>query len=85
MEEINIVDVPAKSNLGHMNLLLQVLAQSQPGGETSLGKAVQAAAAKVKRRGMIVLISDCFDNIENLMKALSFFRHHGHDVVVLQI
>ncbi|MEM7474339.1 MAG: vWA domain-containing protein, partial [Planctomycetota bacterium] len=77
--------IPPRSNFGHMNSILQVLAQSKPGGETSLGAAIQTASAKIKRRGMVILVSDCFDDVERLMKSLRYFRHQGHDVIVLQI
>ena len=78
-------NLPPRSNMGHMNLLLRVLAQSHPGGETSLGEALQRVASKVKRRGMLILISDCFDKIESLSKSLAYFRHQGHDVILFQI
>lgn len=77
--------LPARSNLGHLNAIYQTLVGAAPGGETALGDALQQAASKLKRRGLLVLISDCFDSVPSLMKALKFFRHRGHEVVVFQV
>jgi hypothetical protein len=34
---------------------------------------------------MLVLISDCFGDVESLMKSLAYFRHTGNEVVLFQV
>ena len=59
--------------------------RSVPGKETALHAALQQAADKLKRRGMLFLISDCFDDVAALLTALRYFRHTGSEVAVFQV
>lgn len=77
--------IPSRSRPGHLQAIFQTLVRSAPAGETSLGSALQQAAAKLQRRGLLILISDCFDQVESLLSALRYYRHGGQDVVVFQI
>ena len=77
--------IPPRSSQRHIRSIFETLVRSKPGGETSLGSALQQSTSKIKRRGVLVLISDCFDQIDRLISALRFFRHHGHDVIVLLV
>jgi hypothetical protein len=40
---------------------------------------------KIRRRGLLVLISDCFDEVDDLLRALSHFRHARNNVIVFQV
>jgi hypothetical protein len=42
-------------------------------------------ASQIRRRGLIVILSDCFDNLPELMKALRHFRHARHEVLLFHI
>jgi hypothetical protein len=53
-------------------------------GETQLPAALSALSNRLTRRGMVVLISDCFGDVAALRTALQQFRIRGHDVLVLQ-
>jgi uncharacterized protein (DUF58 family) len=65
--------------------LTSMLENCKPGGETSLGEVIESVISTIKRRSLIILISDCFDNIEKLNSALQQFRHARHEVIVLQV
>ncbi len=77
--------LPARSRPNHLQAIFEVLIQSAPGGETALHAALQQAASKLKRRGVLVLISDCFDDAQALLTALRYYRHAGSEVLVFQI
>ena len=77
--------IPPRSTPNQLQKIFATLVASKPGGETSLGEALQEASSKLKRRGLLVLISDCFDKVENLVPALNYFRHRGNEVVVFQV
>ena len=77
--------IPSRGKVNHLLALTECLVHSSPGGETQLSTTLRKVAEKLKRRGMLVLISDLFDDIDALMKSLSYFRHTGHDVVVFQV
>jgi len=77
--------IPPRSRPNHLQAIFQTLVQSAPGGETQLAAALQQASSKLRRRGVLVLISDCFDEAAALLSALRFFRHTGSEVVVFQV
>lgn len=65
--------------------LTSMLESCRPGGETSLSDVLQSVISSIKRRSLIILISDCFDDIDKLSSAFQQFRHARHEVVALQI
>jgi len=65
-----------------MARILDTLESTKPGGETDLGPVILRAADQVKRRGMIVILSDFLCDLDNLYEALGKLQHNGHEVVV---
>ena len=56
-----------------------------PAGETNVGKILEDIAGQVKRRGLIVLVSDLLDEPEAILKGLRQFRFKGNDVIVFHL
>ena len=54
-------------------------------GETQLDGPIAEASRRLTRRGMVILFSDCFGDIERLKSSLQLLRTRGHDVLVFQI
>ena len=77
--------IPPRGRPNHLQVLMQTLADSQCDGETSLGKVIQQAAPRLRGRGVVVLISDCFDDLPTLLKALTYFRLANNEVILFQI
>jgi len=77
--------IPPKATSKHLLTLLDTLEKTQPGGETSMAPIWHELAGQFKRRGMIVILSDCFDQIGPLMRALQHFRHKRHEVIIFHI
>ncbi|MDZ4849026.1 MAG: DUF58 domain-containing protein [Pirellulaceae bacterium] len=77
--------VPPRANPGHLQRLMEAMVQSKCSGETQLSQALQIAAPRIRGKGVVVLISDCFDNLDNLIRALSYFRLDHSEVVLCQI
>ncbi len=67
------------------NRMTTILENCQPGGETSLSAALVQIRPLLKRRSLIVVLTDAFDDLDPLMAALRQFRHAHHEVVLLQI
>ncbi len=55
--------VPPKANAKHLLRVLTVLEQTQPGGETGLAPLWHQLADQFKRRGLVVILSDCFEDV----------------------
>ena len=75
--------VPPRANPNHFQPVLQLLRVAQPTGETSLAVNLTELARRIKRRGLIVLLSDCFDEIDSLKQAFQFLRARGHEIILL--
>jgi uncharacterized protein (DUF58 family) len=65
--------------------LTTMLEGCKPGGETSLADVLQSVISTIKRRSLIILISDCFDDMDRLNSALQQFRHSRHEVITLRV
>ncbi len=77
--------IPPRARPIHIQALIKELEGSKPGGETDLGAVFQSYLPKLQRRGLVVVVSDCFGDVQSLMRSLAQFRHHHHEVVVFQI
>ncbi len=77
--------IPPRSRVSHLRVLIDELEKAQPGGETELGEVFHDLVPKLHRRGLLVIISDLFSNVPELLKALAHFRHAHHEILVFQI
>ena len=77
--------IPPRSRPSHLRVLLDALQESKPGGETELGKVFHQIVPKIHRRGLLIILSDCFGDVTELMAALAHFRHSHHEIVIFQI
>ena len=65
--------------------LCALLEQTPSTGETAIGPILHEAAERIKRRGLVVVISDLFDDLATLELGLKHLKHRRHDVLVLQV
>jgi len=77
--------LPASGQMGHVNTILHTLESVQPREKTSMGPLLHDLAGHIRRRGLVFLISDCFDDVEALMDGLQHLRFGGHEVVVFHV
>jgi uncharacterized protein (DUF58 family) len=69
----------------HLQLLLHALGRAEPKGEGTIGPAVRRAADVASRPGIVVLVTDCYDEPEELGAAVDSLRARGHDVIVFHL
>jgi uncharacterized protein (DUF58 family) len=77
--------LPARSKSSHIYAILSVLDQITAGEATDMGKPLHELADSIRRRGLVILISDLIDETSQTMDALQHFRFKGHDVIVFHI
>ncbi len=73
------------TNAQNFQRLVNCLENRRPGGETSLAAVFEKLLPTIKRRSLIVILSDCFDRIEPLATALKLFRHARHEVILFHV
>jgi len=77
--------IPPRAKRGYLIEILHALEGRRPSGETDVGGILQEIAAKMRRRGLVILVSDLLDEPENILKALRLFRFKGNDVIVMHL
>src|SRR5436190_12730163 len=80
---LNYVKPQPRSN--HLARLLQMIGAGKPAGPSNLPATFREMAGRLKRRGIVIVLSDCFGNVEELQEALQLYVYHGHDVLVCQV
>ena len=77
--------IPPKARPSHLNLILSQLDDKDSGNDTQIGMVLHELADRIKKRGMVILISDLLDKPEIIMKGLKHFRHQNQEVIVFHI
>jgi uncharacterized protein (DUF58 family) len=78
-------NLPASSHPSHFKLMMHELEQTEPDDKTDVGKVFPQLAQQIGRRGLIVLFSDLFVDLDTLADALRQFRLRKHEVVVMHV
>ncbi len=75
--------IPPRTAAGHFSVLCKALEDTKTGGETPLSKILHALAERIRRRGLVVILSDGFDQVDALTASLRHLRHRRHEVLFL--
>jgi uncharacterized protein (DUF58 family) len=76
--------VPPKSTMGILVEIEKSLREIDSLPKDSLSKQLHDTALQLKRRSFVILISDLFSDVDDLMSGLDHLKHDGHNVIVLQ-
>lgn len=79
------LEMPARSSPRHFNEMMRQLEAIEPGAETNIAATLHKLAARFKRRCLIVLISDLYDEPEEVLRALHHFHHRRHEVILFHV
>ena len=77
--------VRASSQASHLKQLCHLLETVPTRGESSIGPIFHDLAERIKKRGLILILSDLFDDVESVLLGLKHFRHRRHDVSIMQV
>ena len=77
--------IPARSAPNHFSILCKTLSDATIGGETPLSGILHNLADRIRRRGLVIVLSDGFDDVDELTHALRHLRHRRHEVLFFQV
>ena len=77
--------VPARGSIGHLNTVLHAIEESRSGEKTDFLKPLVQVSERLRRRGIVVVISDLYDDPSNVMNGLRHLAYRGNDVIVFQL
>lgn len=77
--------IPPRGNARHFGVIVEALEALAPGADTDIAGVLHQIAERVRRRSLVIVISDLFDDPERLLRGLQHFRHRRHEVIVLHL
>lgn len=77
--------IPPRARPDHLGTLLGALEGLEPSGTTALADVLHELALRTRRRGLIAILSDCFDDPDLLCRAMRHLYRRGHELLLLQI
>jgi len=73
------------TNPKNFQLITKALEERKPGRETSLAEQIHRLMPSIKRRSLIFLFSDFFDDLNQLREIFQLIRRNRHEVVLFQV
>tara|TARA_Y100001934_G_scaffold67226_1_gene83461 strand:+ start:6378 stop:7280 length:903 start_codon:yes stop_codon:yes gene_type:complete len=80
-----VEELPARRNPMHVRNMLSLLAKKKPSSDADLPKALHDVAERIPRRSLVVVISDFFCDLNELMEAIQHLRFQKHDVCLFHL
>ncbi len=78
--------LPVSSNPAHLKLILSELSSSRPAGKkTRFGPILHELAERITRKGLVMVISDLFDDPQEILLGLQHLRHKKHEVILFHV
>ena len=77
--------VRASSNPSHLRQLLHVMENAVAQRKTNTGPIFHDLAERLKKRGIVLILSDLFDDVNSMMAGLKHFRHRRHEVILFHV
>lgn len=78
--------LPPRSVNSYLHTLLHAIESSAPdGNDTNLADTFHDLAERIKRRALIIVLSDLLDDTDQVLNGLKHFRHRSHEVIVFHV
>ncbi len=73
------------TSIRHFERVLHALDRLTPGGVSDYQQPLEKIAEQLRRRSLVVLISDLYDTPERLLKAINQLHYRGNDLIVFHL
>jgi len=77
--------LPRSNNRSNIHVIMGQLASFTSGAQTQIGADLHAMARQTPRKGIVLLISDLFDEEERILEGIQHLRFVGHEVIVFHV
>ncbi len=77
--------LPPSSQIGHLQTILHSLESVEPRDKTAIAPLLHDLAQQARRRGLVFLISDCFDDVDAMLDGMRHLRFQGHEVTIFHV
>jgi uncharacterized protein (DUF58 family) len=77
--------IPPRATQSNLRQLLKELERIVPGNKTGIADSLHTVAEQINRRGLVIVLSDLFDDPAKVITGFKHFRHKGNELIVMQI
>ena len=74
-----------KNSKSHLSSLLSIVENTNLGDDTNISQVLHIGAEKIKKRGLIILISDLLDEPKKIIDSLKHFKYNKNEVLVFHV
>ena len=83
-EQVNTY-FPPRAAKTYLQEILKSLSSLKASSKTNTASCLNSIAEKIKRRGLVIIVSDLFDDVSSILSALKHFRYQKNEVIVFQL
>lgn len=80
-----LLHLPASQSMLQPSRMDGLMEKHTPARKTDMGKVLMEFAPRLGRRGVVMIISDCFDDEERILSGIRRFRYDLHDVILFHV
>lgn len=79
------VEVPSGNGGAARKSIMDALEQTEPTGPTAIGSILNGIAPRLKRRGIVCVFSDFFDDVDAVIAGVRRLQHRGHEPILFHV
>jgi uncharacterized protein (DUF58 family) len=79
------IEVEPRNSFNHLHNMLKRLQQLEPASTTNTAETLHQIAGSIRKRALVIVISDLLDNEKEINLALAHFRKRLHDIIVFHV
>lgn len=76
---------PPHATRGYLRQILLTLERLKAGNRTGAGRSLHQVADRLRRRGLVIVVSDLLDDPSEVIAALKHFRYKKNEVIVMHV
>ncbi len=77
--------ISPSNSRAQLGTIVHALSEAKPDGKTKIGQVLHEVAERLVRKGLVILISDFFDDPDAIGSGVRHLRHCGHDVLLFHV
>ena len=77
--------IPPRAAPSHANIIMGALDKIQSANDTQIRPTLDYMAERIKKRGLVILISDLLDDPAQVLMGLNHFRHNKQEMIVFHL
>ena len=77
--------IPPRAKTSHTNIIMSALDKIKPGNDTQIRPVLNSMADRIRKRGLVILISDLLDDPEQVLMGLNNFKYNKQEVIVFHL